>query len=782
MPVARQMTHAEISAKAESIRSHLAGQKRQTSGGDWDASTAAFMDQFKQIRTPSAADLLREFTGIAYACAQINAKAVASVPFKLYVQTRQGDKAPRVRTRSTSAANLRRLMGRQDLRTRLRKAVVVEEVEDHPALDLLQNWARWLFTVESLDVAGTAFWRPEPYESGSQAIIEQLIELPSHQVVVKKGETIREPIAGFKYGQQPYAADELIYFRFPSLTDPFCGGYSPMQAAWQQVLLGDKTSSHLHNALDRQPSISFLITPEDAPQMGSMEEWDDAGLRRFSAKINKKAFVRRESLVLSNRRLKVHELASSARELELAAERGLNRDEIAICFDVPPAMLSTQTNLDNLKASVRQHAKQGVEPRVVLLDDAINDQLMPLFDPTGRLVFAHDDCVPADEAADTAKETAELASGKISINEARKRANLDPVSWGYEPWFGTAKRQPSEERQLPYSVQAPKPEAPTATESEPEPDKATDTTTGEKARQGAEEAAGGGDSGSPAPAVLCPSAKGEQTARETPPTGVALPTGTELRSTLRKLFKRQRDHIVDLWGLAPGAKAVKAADLDELPPIDWEAQTEEFRRAAAPVVQIYAEEGAHEANLRLGATDEDAAWRVQLPQVEESAQQLALKFSASTNAATSRALDSALSALRTSIAEGLLSAENTIPELTKRVQGIFDGAEKERARTIARTESSRALHRGQIIAAKQSGMVAGKEWLAGGDACPVCLALNGRKVGLDDAFDDDGLGGDYSVTTEPPLHPNCNCTLIDVLKPLDEVLYGEGWGESGDEE
>ena len=76
-----------------------------------------------------------------------------------------------------------------------------------------------------------------------------------------------------------------------------------------------------------------------------------------------------------------------------------------------------------------------------------------------------------------------------------------------------------------------------------------------------------------------------------------------------------------------------------------------------------------------------------------------------------------------------------------------------RAETIARTETATADVQGTIAGWRASGVVAGKQWLVADGCCDECGALDGEVVALDDDFE----GGD------PPLHPNCECTVLAVL-------------------
>ncbi|VTS05293.1 phage minor head protein [Tuwongella immobilis] len=148
------------------------------------------------------------------------------------------------------------------------------------------------------------------------------------------------------------------------------------------------------------------------------------------------------------------------------------------------------------------------------------------------------------------------------------------------------------------------------------------------------------------------------------------------------------------------------------------------------------------------------------PQVLLAIQQAALQFAASTNATSTRQIDTARQKLREELAAGLEQGE-AIARLSQRVQSIF--VDPVRATSIAMTEASRAMHAGQIMAAKETGIVSGKRWLASSDSCPRCQALDNQVVGLDEPFHVDSRGGPYAVIDHAPLHPHCMCTVIEVL-------------------
>lgn len=89
---------------------------------------------------------------------------------------------------------------------------------------------------------------------------------------------------------------------------------------------------------------------------------------------------------------------------------------------------------------------------------------------------------------------------------------------------------------------------------------------------------------------------------------------------------------------------------------------------------------------------------------------------------------------------------------------------KQRAETIARTETIAAVNQGQADYWKQlsaQGMidsaVALKEWIVTPDdrLCDTCRLMHGQRVGINDLFKTP-LG---TMVAHPPLHPNCRCAV-----------------------
>jgi len=104
-------------------------------GAQW--SGTSYVDAYKRNRNPTPNELMAELKNTAWTCASINASVCASYPPRLYVvNTRHGAPA-KCQTRAVRPHLEERLRRRTHLQPYFTKADWIEEVTDHPLLDLL---------------------------------------------------------------------------------------------------------------------------------------------------------------------------------------------------------------------------------------------------------------------------------------------------------------------------------------------------------------------------------------------------------------------------------------------------------------------------------------------------------------------------------------------------------------------------------------------------------------------------------------------------------------------
>ena len=93
----------------------------------------------------------------------------------------------------------------------------------------------------------------------------------------------------------------------------------------------------------------------------------------------------------------------------------------------------------------------------------------------------------------------------------------------------------------------------------------------------------------------------------------------------------------------------------------------------------------------------------------------------------------------------------------------------QRAQLIASTEVTRAYAEANQRVYREAG-IRYMEWRAAADElmCPICGALNGQIVGIDDKFDaalDDDIRTQFRVNFAiPPAHPRCRCWIVPVVE------------------
>jgi SPP1 gp7 family putative phage head morphogenesis protein len=134
-----------------------------------------------------------------------------------------------------------------------------------------------------------------------------------------------------------------------------------------------------------------------------------------------------------------------------------------------------------------------------------------------------------------------------------------------------------------------------------------------------------------------------------------------------------------------------------------------------------------------------------------------------------------------------LSEGIDIPQIKEEVNEIFEGVDDVNAEAIARTELSRALNFATLEAYIQSDVVVAKQWITALDerTCEFCKEMEGKVLPVKKNFwnkgsnmkvtyrDNDGkmktesMKFDYSSIPTPPLHVNCRCDTVPILRLKD---------------
>lgn len=251
--------------------------------------------------------------------------------------------------------------------------------------------------------------------------------------------------------------------------------------------------------------------------------------------------------------------------------------------------------------------------------------------------------------------------------------------------------------------------------------------------------------------------------------GRALPSGRALGRVLAAMLRVQRLYVLAelrRGSPSPSLHAFEEPWVEVLAPVleqylRWGVEDMARRLAASGAVpSALAKSCVRKARQRAGQGWRTWTWvdwlrlclRVLSPLIPAFVQQWSYTLIRGVNAATEQQV-------RQAVQDSIRSGEGAVKG-QDRLAPIFG---PKRAFTISVTEASRAYHGGQTEAAKRSGVVVSQEWLASADACPKCLALDGKEAPLGEPFYVDPKGGPYAAVYHPPFHPHCMCALTQVV-------------------
>ncbi len=108
-----------------------------------------------------------------------------------------------------------------------------------------------------------------------------------------------------------------------------------------------------------------------------------------------------------------------------------------------------------------------------------------------------------------------------------------------------------------------------------------------------------------------------------------------------------------------------------------------------------------------------------------------------------------MEALRNELALGFEVGES-IPQLTRRIEGYFTENAKYRAEMVSRSEVIASANEGALHRFELEG-IGKSEFMAAPDACEVCLPLDGKVYPTQDS---------HGII---PLHPFCRCVWLPYL-------------------
>lgn len=371
-------------------------------------------------------ELLNAYKSWIYVASSKNAATVASFALKLYVAKTSKTSKLLVKTRKLNPETKKFLYSKEmgHLDRYLSKAVEVEEVLEHPFLELMKNVNPFMneFELKEMtdlheELVGNNYWYIVSNGAGIPAEI-WIVPPDKMTVIPSKEEFIKEYL--YKVGDQEihFERDEIIHFKFPSPTSAYYG-CSPFSAIIHAYNINENMNKY-ESALFKNMARPDGVLETDQGLTDEQVERMKTGWKQHYGGVDKTG-----KIAVMDRGLTYKPITFSPRELSFLAGRKLTKEEIFNAFGLPLGLFDKEANRANAEMANYSYMYSTISPRHRRQEQKINEQLLPRYDD--RIFCAYENCVPEDKEFKQKTKVENVNAGIISRNEARKEDGLEDM-------------------------------------------------------------------------------------------------------------------------------------------------------------------------------------------------------------------------------------------------------------------------------------------------------------------------------------------------------------------
>ena len=709
-------------------------------------------EAIRDDRSPQAVaqEYISRYAGTVAVCVDRISQAVASTPLKV-MRRRTGKGKPL----DPKTLDRMKRLGGPKLAKALARESDLEEVDDkyHPLIKLLESCFTHIETVQGhVCLTGNAYWLLIDGPNGYPIDIH--IANPADMRVLKDRETF---IAGYVYGrgvevEQTFAREAVVHFRNPNFQSEPWYGRGDVEKCVIEADMARLMVAHGLATLGNGATPGQIIMPEAGTT------WTETVKDKIAALIRAKytGTDKAGRTMVTGTRMEIVTPQPYQRELSYIVTGDQMRDRICNVFGVPVALLTLDTAaLANAREADPQFQRYAVLPRLNRIQDALNEQLVQRFRDALKddsLIVAFDNPSHDEEVEKYGALQAAAGGPILTVNEARDKLGLPPVKGGEniaKPDAGGL-----------GGLFAPRPAGnqPDQPATRP-PDPGNPSITSNSSNEPKDDALGkgyGGEMFRHAASCACCDVH--------PRTTRAGLAKDDKRDKLQSAEDELLRSVQQWFNYVFGSIVVDADGTVRLVP-PFGQTTDAFAESFARLVSNPLARASLLGHT-LGATE----LPVKAPTYADFNAPAIRQLQTNTLQLADQILQTAEGAIRESIADAISRGEG-IQGIRAAVQSVAQSASGYAAERIAQTESTRAFCAGRERGWKDTGAVSAKEWLLSGNPCPLCVALKGRKVGLDEPFARAGQtikGFTFKEqVNNPPGHPNCRCDIGAVFKDLE---------------
>jgi HK97 family phage portal protein len=316
-------------------------------------------------------------------------------------------------------------------------------IEQHPLLDLfrdvnpqMHNLGYRQLTRTYYELAGNVFISLEEMQ-GSKPTELWPIRPDIMSILPYADGSIKGYVADYGSNQETYLPDEMIHWKFPALLNSYWG-MPPLAATRRGITTNYYRDVWNENFFLHGMKPSGILMSKRELNPNERDDLKDELLEQYQD--YKKAH---SPLLLEGELFEWVQLSTNPKDAEFSGLRTEIKQEIYAATGVPPILVMDMEGaskvLQNTDVQVRLYWKNTQIP--ALLDECnfYNEFLLPIFDPTGRLMF-RPDLSGVDELKEDEKTKAETAKilvdcGLFKRNEIRADwYDREPVPWGDVWW------------------------------------------------------------------------------------------------------------------------------------------------------------------------------------------------------------------------------------------------------------------------------------------------------------------------------------------------------------
>jgi len=371
-------------------------------------------------------ELLNAYKSWIYICSSKNAATTASFALRLYVAKTSKTSKLLVKTRKITPETKNFLYSKKmsHLDSYLRKSVEIEEVLEHPFLELMKNVNPFMneFELKEMtdlheELTGNNFWYI--VSNGAGIPTEVWIVPPDKITIIPSKEDF---IKGYLYkvGSQEviFERDEIIHFKFPSPTSAYygCGPFSAIIHAY-----------NINENMNRYESSLFENMARPDGVLQTEQGLNDAEFERIKKDWNQKygGVGKSGKTAILEKGLQYKPITFTPRELAFLAGRKLTKEEIFNAFGLPLGLFDKESNRANSEMASYTYMRDTISPRHRRQEQKINEQLLPRYDQ--NIFCAYENCIPEDKEFKQKTRVENVNAGIISRNEARKEDGLEDI-------------------------------------------------------------------------------------------------------------------------------------------------------------------------------------------------------------------------------------------------------------------------------------------------------------------------------------------------------------------